>query len=154
MSPPLRPALPEDEGFLFALYCSTREDEVAAWGLPPPQREAFLRMQYAAQQHHYRAALPDADHRVILHEGKPAGRLLVARRADEIRLADVALLPEHRGRGLGTALLRDLLAEAAAAGKPVRLQVLRGNRAAGLYARLGFSTVNEDGLHALMEWRG
>jgi GNAT superfamily N-acetyltransferase len=122
----LRPATPEDGAFLFALYGSTRAEELDAWGLFGPQLEAFLRMQFAAQQQHYRAALPRADHQIILVGGAPAGRLLVERREDEIRLADIALLPEHRSRGLGTALLHALLEEARAAKKPVRLHVLQG----------------------------
>jgi GNAT superfamily N-acetyltransferase len=65
----------------------------------------------------------------------------------------VALLPEHRGRGLGTALVKDLLEEARAAGKPVRLHALKEGRAAALYARLGFSALADEGPYALMEWR-
>ncbi|HEY8209240.1 MAG TPA: GNAT family N-acetyltransferase [Myxococcaceae bacterium] len=153
MIPALRPATPEDEAFLFALYASTRAEELEAWGLIGPQREAFLQMQFRAQQQHYRAQLPRADHQIVLVAGAPAGRLLVDRREDEIRLADIALLPEHRGRGLGTALLQALLAEAKAAARPVRLHVLHGSRAAALYARMGFSTLAADGPYVLMEWR-
>lgn len=153
MTPAFRPATPEDDAFLFALYGSTRAEELDAWGLAGPQREAFLRMQYTAQQQHYRARLPRADHQIVLVDGAPAGRLLVDRREDELRLADIALLPEHRGRGLGTALLQALLAEARATAKPVRLHALQGSRAAALYTRLGFSTLAADGPHVLMEWR-
>jgi len=153
MTPALRPATPEDDAFLFALYGSTRAEELDAWGLAGPPREAFLRMQFSAQQQHYRATLPRADHQIILVAGAPAGRLLVDRREDEIRLADIALLPEHRGAGLGTALVQALLAEARKSGKPVRLHALHGGRAATLYARLGFSTLAVDGPYALMEWR-
>ena len=149
----LRPALPEDDGFLYALYASTRAEELDAWGLAGAQREAFLRMQYLAQQQSYYAQLPRADHRVVVVDGAPAGRLLVERREEEIRLADVALLPEHRGRGLGTALVKQLLEEARAAGKPVRLHALTGGRAAALYARLGFGVLADEGPYVLMEWR-
>jgi GNAT superfamily N-acetyltransferase len=153
MNPELRPARPEDDAFLFALYASTRAEELDAWGLAGPQREAFLRMQYLAQQRHYQAQLPRAEHRIVLVGGAPAGRLLVERRQDELRLADIAFLPEHRGQGLGTRLLRALLAEAKAAGVPVRLHALQGSRAAALYARLGFTARAPDGPYVLMEWR-
>ena len=83
MTPALRPATPEDDAFLFALYASTRAEELDAWGLSGPAREAFLRMQFTAQQQHYRAQLPRADHQIILLDGAPAGRLLVDRREDE-----------------------------------------------------------------------
>jgi len=153
MDPELRAAGPEDDAFLFALYASTRAEELDAWGLAGPQREAFLRMQHLAQQQHYRAQLPRADHRIILLGGAPAGRLLVDRREGELRLADIALLPEHRGKGLGAQLVRALQQEAKAAGVPVRLQVLQGSRAAALYARLGFSAGPADGPYLQMEWR-
>lgn len=153
MDPALRAATPEDDAFLFALYASTRAEELDAWGLAGPQREAFLRMQYLAQQQHYRAQLARADHRIILLGGAPAGRLLVDRRPDELRLADIALLPEHRGKGLGAQLVRALLQEAKAAGVPVRLHALQGGRAAALYARLGFAARSADGPYVLMEWR-
>ncbi|HYV48347.1 MAG TPA: GNAT family N-acetyltransferase [Myxococcaceae bacterium] len=153
MDPELRPAGPEDDAFLFALYASTRAEELDAWGLVGPQREGFLRMQYLAQQQHYRAQLPRADHRIILLGGAPAGRLLVDRRQDELRLADIALLPEHRARGLGTRLVRALLKEARAAGLPVRLHALQGSRAAALYERLGFTARAAGGPYVLMEWR-
>jgi ribosomal protein S18 acetylase RimI-like enzyme len=152
MTPALRPATPEDDAFLFALYASTRAEELDAWGLSGPQREVFLQMQFRAQQQHYRAQMPRADHQVILVAGAPAGRLLVDRREGELRLVDIALLPEHRGRGLGTALIQALLAEAKAAAKPVRLHALNGSRAAALYTRLGFSALAADGPHVLMEW--
>jgi ribosomal protein S18 acetylase RimI-like enzyme len=74
-------------------------------------------------------------------------------RSAEIRVVDVALLPAARGRGIGTALLRDLLAEGARTGKKVSIHVERFNRALGLYRRLGFGEVEENGPYLLMEWR-
>ena len=66
---------------------------------------------------------------------------------------DIALLPEHRGAGIGSAVLRGLLAEAAAAGKPVRIHVERLNPARRLYERLGFAPIEDKGVYYLMEWR-
>jgi GNAT superfamily N-acetyltransferase len=155
MAPPpyqLRSAGPEDEGFLFHLYCTTRAEEVAAWGWPPVQRDLFLQMQYRGLTQQY-AQLRDTEHQLILRDGHPAGRLLVARWPEQLRVVDVALLPEYRGSGLGTALLRALQAEAKEAGKPLRLRVLKTNPAARLYARLGFVPLDDDGLYVQMEWR-
>lgn len=140
MSVTLRPARPDD-AFLFALYAGTRADELAAWGWDAAQRDAFLVMQFRAQQRHYEAAWPRAEHRVVCLAGRPIGRLLVAREPDEIRLVDIALLPEHRGAGIGAGLIRGLLAEAARAGLPVRLHAARDSRARRLYERLGFVVV-------------
>jgi len=62
-------------------------------------------------------------------------------------------LPDHRGAGIGGAILRSLLAEAAAAGKPVRIHVERLNPARRLYERLGFLPVADKGVYVMMEWR-
>jgi ribosomal protein S18 acetylase RimI-like enzyme len=85
--------------------------------------------------------------------GRPAGRLYVARWERELRLVDVALLPEHRGSGLGTALVSRVLAEAADAGKPVTIHVERMNPAQRLYRRLGFTLLEDKGMYLLLEWR-
>ena len=148
----LRAADAGDRPFLFRLYCSTREAEMGAWGWDAAQRESFLKMQFAAQTQDYRAQFPHAEHQIILLDSQPIGRIVVAR-DDEIRLVDIALLPEHRGAGIGTALMRDLLAEAEQEAKPVRLQVQKSNRAIGLYERLGFSKTGDTGAHLQMEWR-
>ena len=88
---------------------------------------------------------------MILAGGEPAGRLYVARWENELRIVDIALLPEFRGRGIGGALLAELLAEADAAGKPVSIHVERENRAMGLYRRLGFVEVEEVGVYFKLE---
>jgi ribosomal protein S18 acetylase RimI-like enzyme len=148
----LRSADSNDEAFLHQLYASTRAEEIAAWGWDAAQQEAFLSLQFRAQQAHY-DEYPNVDHRIILSDGHRVGRLLVSRLEDEIRLVDMALLPEARGRGIGAALLRNLLAEAALAGKPVRLHVEKSNPAGRLYQRLGFVTIGDQGTHYFMEWQ-
>ncbi|MCY1017746.1 GNAT family N-acetyltransferase [Pyxidicoccus sp. MSG2] len=134
----LRPASASDEAFLFTLYASTREGEVAMWGWAPAQRDAFLRMQWMAQGRDWATRYAGADHRVVLVDGAPAGRLLVTRGAKEWRLVDIALLPAHRRAGVGTRLLRELMDEAAKAHVPLRLRVLSASPARALYERLGF----------------
>ena len=66
---------------------------------------------------------------------------------------DIALLPEHRGNGVGSSLLRDLLAEADADGKRVTIHVERLNPALRLYERLGFSVAEDKGVYLLLERR-
>ena len=149
----LRPIRPEDEGFLFEVYASTRLDELAALGWSEAQREAFLRMQFRAQQQSYLAQFPMADFAIILRDERPIGRLYIERRADEMRGIDIALLPEYRQAGIGTAILQGLLAEAARDGKPFRIHVEKLNRAQRLYERLGFTTLDDDGAYRFMEWR-
>jgi ribosomal protein S18 acetylase RimI-like enzyme len=149
----LRPEKPEDESFLFELYASTRADELNALNLPPDQQTLFLKMQFNAQQQGYCGMFPGAEFQIILLHEQPAGRWVVDRAADEIRLVDIALLPTHRQAGLGTAFVQRLFAEAGTAGKPVRLTVLKNHRAARLYQRLGFYKTRDLGMYDEMEWR-
>jgi ribosomal protein S18 acetylase RimI-like enzyme len=148
----LRPGEPDDEEFLYRVYASTREAELALVDWDAAQKAAFLRMQFAAQHQYYQEHYTGAAFQVILADGRPAGRLYVARWPDEIRIVDIALLPEYRNAGIGTALLRELLAEGAQAGKPVTIHVEQFNPALRLYARLGFTRIAERGVYYLMEW--
>jgi ribosomal protein S18 acetylase RimI-like enzyme len=141
-----------DQAFLFDLYASTRKEELDLWGWPPEMRNSFLRLQFKAQQS-YRTAFPKAQFKVLSLNGDSIGRTVIDRSAEEIRLVDIALLPDYRNRGVGTALLKKLCAEAAAARKPLRLSVVKGHRAASLYRRLGFQPAGESGMHDHMEWR-
>jgi ribosomal protein S18 acetylase RimI-like enzyme len=148
----LRSAVAEDQSFLFELYCSTRAEEVALWGWDAAQQEAFLGMQFKAQRQGYATEYPDAEHRIILVDGREAGRILVSRSELEILLVDLSLLPVHRGFGIGTRLIRDLLSEGVTTGRPVRLQVAASNpQAIRLYERLGFLKVADYGVYFQME---
>jgi ribosomal protein S18 acetylase RimI-like enzyme len=149
----LHPVGDDDEAFLRSLYASTRQEEIAAWGWPAAQGEAFLQMQFRAQHAGYVAAYPGAQHDLILEDGQPVGRLYVWRKGDELRLVDISLLPATRGRGIGTALIRQLVAEAAAQGKRLCLQVVTTNRARRLYLRLGFRRTGGNAVYDEMEWR-
>jgi ribosomal protein S18 acetylase RimI-like enzyme len=150
----LRPITPEDRELLHRVYRSTREDELAMvvdW--TAEQKDAFVRQQFEAQHVWYHEHYVGADFQVILVDGEPAGRLYVHRREKEIRLMDITLLPEHRGSGLGTSLLSDLMAESEATGKPLTIHVEVYNPAMRLYQRLGFTTLEDRGVYHLLEWR-
>jgi len=148
-----RPELPEDEAFLAKLYASTRAGEMALTGWDAVQQEAFLRQQFQFQTTHYRKHYGDASFRIILRDDAPIGRLYVHYGAQEIRLMDIALLPEHRGTGLGGSILENLLREAAQLGKTVTLHVERFNPALRLYQRLGFRVIEDQQINFYMEWR-
>ena len=148
----LRGVAPGDEEFLFRVYASTREGELAVVGWPEAQKQAFLRQQFGAQtacwSEHYAAT----DRRIIEVDGVPAGRFYVLRRPEEIQLVDIALLPEYRRGGIGTRLLEDLLAEAEGKGLPVTAHVEIFNPARNLYGRLGFTAVEERGMYLFIKW--
>jgi GNAT superfamily N-acetyltransferase len=149
----LRLAGPEDEPFLYELYCSTRVEEMAAWGLDQAQQRAFLELQFKARQRHYDIAFSGAEHKLILCDDRPIGRILVYRSEREIRLVDIALLSEQRNGGIGASLIQALLEEARTTGKSVTLHVDKVSRAARLYERLGFSVIDETGGSYKMEWQ-
>jgi ribosomal protein S18 acetylase RimI-like enzyme len=149
----LRPVAADDEPFLFAVYSSVRAEELAPVPWSDAQKEAFLRMQFDAQQAHYRTHNPGANHDVILLDGLAVGRLYVARRDREIRILDITVLPDYRNRGIGTPLLEALMREAALAGKPLTIYVESFNPSHALFDRLGFSKIEDDGVNHLLEWR-
>jgi ribosomal protein S18 acetylase RimI-like enzyme len=133
------------------VYASTRTEELAVVPCDAAQKSAFLRAQFEAQDRWYREHYTGATFEVVLVDGEPAGRLYVYRGEAEIRIVDIALLPEHRGNGAGSTLLGDLLAEADAAGKRVTIHVERLNPALRLYERLGFSVAEDKGVYLLLE---
>ena len=110
-------------------------------------------MQFQAQHQHHQTYYPEASFQVILYEGDPIGRLYVAHWDTEIRLVDIAILPAHRGTGIGTAILTDVLAEGQRIGKPVSIHVEQYNPALRLYERLGFVHRSTSGVYFLMEWQ-
>jgi GNAT superfamily N-acetyltransferase len=149
----LRPAQPEDEDFLVAVYGTTREEELAMTPWDAAQRAAFVRFQFAAQRNYYQTEYPQAEHQIILTGDRAVGRLYVDRRRDEIRILDLTLLTAERGRGIGAALIRRLMDEAAAAAKPLTIHLETFNRSRSLFARLGFAPAGDNGMHTLFEWR-
>jgi ribosomal protein S18 acetylase RimI-like enzyme len=148
----LRPVMPEDEPLLRRVYSSTREEELQPVPWSAAEKAAFLDMQFDAQDRFYREQHVGQAFDVIEVDGEAAGRLYVARWPDEIRIVDIALLPEQRGRGVGTALITALLEEAARTGRKVSIHVEVSNPAARLYRRLGFRAVDAgDGVRARWE---
>lgn len=148
-----RTATEADLPLLALVYASTRVEEVARTGWPLETQHQFLAHQFDAQHRHYRQHYPAAEWLVIEREGAAAGRLYLEEWADQIRLIDIALLPNQRGTGAGSAILADLMDMAAAAGKPLTIHVEKNNPAMRLYKRLGFVPIDEHGVYDLMEWR-
>jgi ribosomal protein S18 acetylase RimI-like enzyme len=147
-----RPVAETDLPFLEQLYASTRTEELSITGWSDTRKTDFLTSQFQAQHAHYQRYYSGADWLVVVHAGVDIGRLYVERWPSQHRIIDIALLPEHRGKGFGTALLRDLMDEAAAAGKAVSIHVEKTNSAMRLYRRLGFRTEEDKGIYDLMRW--
>ena len=149
----LREATPEDDEFLTRLYGTVRQAELDLTVWSAAQRDAFVRMQFAAQQVHYRTHYPTGVHQIILLDGQPVGRIYWANIKDERHFLDITILPDYRNRGIGTPLLKRLLRQAASEGKPARIYVESFNPSLRLFERLGFTVAKADGYLLLLEWR-
>ncbi len=148
----LRPEVEADAPFRLALFRVSREPGWDQVQLPADLLTKIMEQQFHAQTQGYRATYPRAWFQIVTVDGAPVGRL-VTDRADGLHLVDIALLPERRGQGLGEAVLRTLMNEAAAAGAPMTLQVARDNLGAQrLYARLGFVATAANETHFTLRW--
>jgi ribosomal protein S18 acetylase RimI-like enzyme len=150
----LRRVTAGDEEFVYQVYAGTRAEELATLNWSGEQQESFLRMQFTLRQRDYGSRFDAAGHQIILRDDRPVGVVWVSRDEREIRLADLALLPAHRGSGIGAILIRELIDESDRTGKPVRLMVLKMNPGAlRLYERLGFKVLGDAGFYFDMERR-
>ena len=141
-----------DREFLLELYASTREQELAQVDWEDGVKRAFLEHQFKAQDEHYRSNYPGATLDVIEVDAQRAGRLYVHRGEEDIRIMDIAVADGFRGRGIGTELIEELIAEARASERSVSIHVEMQNPARSLYDRLGFVPVGEHGVYVLMQW--
>lgn len=150
------PAGPADRDTLRRIYASTREEELATTDWGEEQRRVFVEQQFSAQDQYYREYYVSARFNLIQVGGEPVGRLYVDRDQErfpgEIRLMEITVLPEHRGRGVGSQVLQDLMAEAREQGRMLTIHVERFNRALSLYGRLGFRQLEDKGVYLLLGW--
>jgi GNAT superfamily N-acetyltransferase len=147
-----RPVGPDDDDLLLGIYASTREEELAQTDWNTDQKMSFLRWQLQMQRQDYDARFPNADYRIILFEGVPAGRLWIARTPEQIRLLDIAILPEYQNRRIGTFILSNLISESEDVGKPLRHMIFKLNTGARrFYERLGFRLKEDERMYLLME---
>ncbi len=125
----LRPASAADHTPLFELHKSIFR----------PQVEQLWGWDERRQQQQFKQGLDGSHTSVIELDGRTVGYLQTFTAADELRLRNLALLPEVQGRGFGSTLVRQVQQHAAGKGIPVKLSVFATNpRAEALYARLGF----------------
>jgi ribosomal protein S18 acetylase RimI-like enzyme len=139
----LRPVTPEDAKFFYeARKAGFEPYATQIWG---PWIESFQRM--AASKD-----FTDLPVQVVEVDGERVGYLIVLHKEDHWDLDEIVVVPEHQCRGLGTQLLRTLMAAAQAAGMPIRLSVLNINPARELYLRLGFRVTRLEPPRVKMQW--
>ncbi|RII28305.1 MAG: N-acetyltransferase [Geobacter sp.] len=147
----LRPVADSDLEFLCQLYASTRDEEKKLVGWDDAQWESFMRMQFNLQHTHYMRNYQNPTFDIIMHGHAPIGRLYIDHGAKEMRVIDICLMPEYRGRGIGSVLMRQILQEGDDSGVPVTLHVERNNPALALYQRLGFQVVYSAEVYCFMK---
>lgn len=150
----LRPATMADEPFVRALFHADRASQFA--GIPEPMLTTLLDQQLRARQIGYRQTFPDADHFIIVSDGRSVGHVISAL-GDEggvrvLHVVDIVIAAPARGHGIGTAIFIVLGHVAATLGAAsIRLAVLITNvRARQLYERLGFTAASGDGVRITM----
>ena len=141
-----------DLPFLFRLYAANRAEEVASTGWPAEAQVQFLKQQFQAQHHHYTTYYPKAEWLVVEQAGEPVGRLYLEEWPSQFRIIDIALMPEARGHGYGSALIDEVFRRARATAKKVSIHVEKNNPAMTLYRRLGFTKAEDKGVYDLLEW--
>ena len=148
----LRPVQPEDAAFLLRVYAAARAAEMAMVPWTPEQKEAFLRSQFDAQTRDYSARNPDAEHSVLVYDGREVGRSFVTRDAGKIHILDVTVLTGERGKGAGSAFVQRMQQEASAARLPLTIYVETFNPALIFLTKRGFRPEKEEGIHLLLQW--
>jgi ribosomal protein S18 acetylase RimI-like enzyme len=146
-----RPVRDSDQSFLFELYASTREAELAQVPWTSEQKHAFLTMQFTAQTQGYRQAHPQGVHEIICKADQAVGRVYFSRKEDRLHILDITIAPGVRNAGLGSRVLVELFSEADQENKKVTIYVESFNPSLRLFQRLGFNVVSQDGFLLLLE---
>lgn len=149
----LRPEREEDRDFRFTLFCASRPPEWAAVTLAPDVLDKVMRLQFRAQTVGYAGQFPRARFDIVERDRVPIGRIVVDREPGAIHIVDQAIVPSWRGCGIGAAIMRSIMAEAAGRGVPVNLEVGDSNDPSlRLYLRLGFTVVEELPMYLNLRW--
>jgi GNAT superfamily N-acetyltransferase len=146
-----RPISEADFSFLKKVYRSTRQQELQVTGWTEEKQAEFIEFQFNAQHVHYTSAYAGAEFQVIVLNKTDAGRLYLWRTEKQIRIMDIALLPEYTGNGIGTKILESLIGESEKSGKKLNIHVEYYNPALRLYERLGFKKTDDTGIYYFME---
>jgi ribosomal protein S18 acetylase RimI-like enzyme len=135
-----RPARESDRELLWLIQSTSLRPAVeATWGWDESLQRSYFDERYGK-----------VPVQIIQVNGQDAGMLSYEVRPDHVFLRNVALLPAFQGQGIGTKVIRAVMTEAAGLGVPLRLQVLKTNRARRLYERLGFRTYAQTATHFQM----
>jgi len=128
-----RPAELEDFGYCAKLYFAAMEQSI---------RE--LKLDIYAHVADFRKRWDLVEVRIVLRDSVDVGWLQTRTENGALFLAQLFVDAAAQGQGIGTAVMRQVIDEAARAGQAVTLGVVKINPALRLYHRLGFRTIHED----------
>jgi ribosomal protein S18 acetylase RimI-like enzyme len=137
--------------FLKKVYRSTREEELRLTSWDEKQKSDFIDQQFNAQHVYYHQVYEGASFSIIQTNNQPAGRLYIWETESQIRIIDIALLPEFRGQGIGSFILQDLIKQSELKNKIISIHVENFNPAMSWYERLGFKPKDETGVYLYLE---
>jgi len=125
----LSPASESDRKFLFMLHCITMHDVIeATWGWDEAWQRTDFDRRFAVQ-----------DVSIIQAINHDVGGLWLEWKSNSLYIHEIQILPDYQGKGLGTAVIRDVIGQTASRMLPVELSVVPANPCAQhLYERLGF----------------
>lgn len=139
---------------MYELYSAIRAPEFAHTPISADQKEHLMRIQFRGQMSAYSETYPNSCYHIVLLDGKPAGRLWVAKSEREFHLVDIGIDPRLQNKGIGTALVQRLQQEAAAEQLPVSSCVFRFNPGSlRFHDKLGFKIVREDPMYFFLQWQ-
>ncbi|MEO0509777.1 MAG: GNAT family N-acetyltransferase [Verrucomicrobiota bacterium] len=150
----LRPRDDDDQPFLTHLFALTVSERLRLWHWDAGEAQKIVDQQFHAHSEHYRQLDEEKSDVIIELDDQSVGRMLWFHNRDEIRLADISLLPECRGRGIGTAAIETLKSFSVQGKRPLRLHVEKFSNAVRLYLRQGFYLLEDRETHLYLEWHG
>src|SRR5262245_6458761 len=141
----LRRATVADTKFLWDVFRVSMEDYITQTrGEWNEQRE----------ESQFRDQLDLSAAQVILTKNLEVGFIMVPIKDNARWIHTICIVPEYQNRGIGTEVVRSVIAEAETQNIPLYLSVLKVNPARRLYERLGFVVIEETEHHFRMKFRG
>jgi GNAT superfamily N-acetyltransferase len=129
----IHPAQPADFDYCSRLYFS---------GMDRIIRD--LKLERTAAIADFRERWEAAQVRLIQRDGGDVGWLQSALEDDSLFLAQLFSDAPFQGQGIGSEVMKHLIAEATRAGRAMTLGVVKTNPAQRLYKRLGFRVTHDD----------
>ncbi len=148
----LRPAISEDESFIFHLSLSMRESQQGIENGNPIEKNAFLLDQFAKRQYFIKESFPFAMEWIIKLGKSEIGYVLIERKSDEIRILELVIKESFRNHGIGTLIIRQIMEESINHKIPIKVKISNLNPASRLMQRLGFKKSGDAGFFQLFEY--